>query len=148
MTSEMRFEARTWWLNRLIADLIPLTMLVIGIFFRNPDDTASAVIYFGTVGALIILFEVTSLNYTITIDGDTLRYWSLPRFCSRPQKFNLKEISSADCAKYNGMKTASVVVKFSDQSRKPAVMHLASFKPTDIGYILRWLEKGREPRKE
>lgn len=141
MTSQTRFEARTWWVNRLVAHSIPSAMIGVGIVFIEINDAASVVFYFGFVAMLIILFEITSLNYTVVIEGDTLRYWSIPRFCSVPEVLHLTDISSAECVSYHGVQTASVVVKFFDEYKNPIAVHLASFRPADVRRILRWFDQ-------
>lgn len=142
----MSLDIKTWWVNRAAAYLFagPVVFFVFGcrdLLVGNPKD---ALISFLVALVIGIFYEIYLLGFRVKIAGDVLKYWRYPSLFTRPVEILRDTVMDVEHTYFGSarrLRSATIILYFSDASRSQLVMHLASFSSKNIYRLLNWLGK-------
>lgn len=131
-------DIRTWWVTRIVVDSISVFLFGLTVYLAQVSDPKSVAIM-GTGALVIFVLLSASSHYRIRIKGETLEYWKLPSLLTDPEIIHRPLIQSVEHTHLPGGRQSSSVILHYENGRK-IVMHLASFKPSQIRFVMSWLE--------
>jgi hypothetical protein len=133
----------TWWVNRVATYAIPAPIVFVAMRHAYQANYSGALESLCWAAAIIGFFEIFFLGFKIEIEDGYLHYWPCPRYIRRPlnvSKNSLVRIEQTYFDAGHKLKTASIMIHTSRSNKNSAVLHLASFSPSDVRAVIGWLE--------